>query len=46
MRKERSNKERSDASRRESENLPIVRQLYARGMAEIEERRKVDPNYR
>jgi hypothetical protein len=49
MRKKRSNKERSDASRRESENLPIVRQLrelYARGMAEIEERRKVDPNYR
>jgi hypothetical protein len=47
--KKRTRRERSEASRRESENLPIVRQLrelYARGMAEIEERRKIDPNYR
>jgi hypothetical protein len=32
-----------------AEDSPIVRQLrdlYRRGMAEVEERRKVDPNYR
>jgi len=32
-----------------AEDSPIVRQLrelYARGMAEIEERRKADPGYR
>ena len=42
-------KERSERARREAENSPIVRQLrelYARGMAELEERRKLDPNAR
>jgi hypothetical protein len=32
-----------------AENSPIVRQLrelYERGMAELEERRKLDPDYR
>jgi hypothetical protein len=32
-----------------AEDSPIVRQLrelYARGMAEVEERRKIDPSYR
>jgi hypothetical protein len=32
-----------------AEDSPIVRQLrelYERGMAELEQRRKVDPNYR
>ncbi len=32
-----------------AEDSPIVRQLrelYARGMAEVEARRKIDPNYR
>jgi hypothetical protein len=47
--KKRSKRERIERARREAENSPIVRQLrelYARGMAEIEERRKIDPNYR
>ncbi len=49
MKKKRSNKERAERARAEAENSPIVRQLrelYARGMAEVEERRKLDPNYR
>lgn len=32
-----------------AEDSPVVRQLpelYARGMAEVEERRKIDPTYR
>ena len=44
-----SRKERSEQIRIEAENSPIVRQLrelYERGMAEIEERRKLDPNAR
>jgi hypothetical protein len=46
--KKKSKKERMEDARREAENSPIVRQLrelYARVMAEIEERRKIDPNY-
>jgi hypothetical protein len=49
MKKKRSKKEISERARREAENSPIVRQLrelYERGMAEVEERRKADPNYR
>jgi len=49
MKKKRSKQERIEASRRDAENIPSVRmlrELYERGMAEIEERRKVDPNYR
>ena len=48
-RKKLSRKERSEQIRIEAENSPIVRQLrelYERGMAEIEERRKLDPNAR
>jgi hypothetical protein len=48
-RKTMSRKERSEQIRIEAENSPIVRQLrelYERGMAEVEERRKADPNYR
>ena len=44
-----SRKERSEQIRIDAENSPIVRQLrelYERGMAEIEERRKLDPNAR
>jgi hypothetical protein len=35
--------------RREAEELPsvrLLRELYERGMAELEERRRIDPNYR
>lgn len=42
-------KERSEQARIEAENSPIVRQLrqlYERGMAELEERRKLDPTAR
>ena len=41
--------ERSERARIDAENSPIVRQLrelYERGMAELEERRKLDPNAR
>jgi hypothetical protein len=44
--KKRTKKERIERARREAENAPIVRQLrelYDRGMAELEERRKIDP---
>ena len=44
-----SRKEISERVRIDAENSPIVRQLrelYERGMAEIEERRKLDPNAR
>jgi hypothetical protein len=47
--KKMSRKERSRRARINAENSPIVRQLrelYERGMAEIEERRKLDPNAR
>jgi len=49
MAKKRTKRERSERARREAENSPIVRQLrelYERGMAELEERRKLDPNAR
>ena len=42
-------KERSERARINAENSPIVRQLrelYDRGMAELAERRKLDPNAR
>jgi hypothetical protein len=45
MKKKRSKKERSERARREAENSPIVRQLrelYARGMAELQERRQAE----
>jgi hypothetical protein len=44
-----SRKERSERARIAAENSPIVRQLrelYERGMAELGERRKLDPNAR
>jgi hypothetical protein len=47
--KKMSRKERSERARIEAENSPIVRQLrelYDRGMAELAERRKLDPNAR
>jgi hypothetical protein len=47
--KKRSKKEIREQRRREAENMASVRQLrelYERGMAEVEERRKIDPNYR
>jgi hypothetical protein len=47
--KKRSKKERIERARREAENLPSVRrlrELVERGYAELEERRKTDPNYR
>ena len=47
--KKKSKKERREEARREAENSPIVRQLrelYERGMAEVEARRLIDPNYR
>ncbi len=51
MEKKRKKKKKKtrEERRAEAENTPIVRQLrelYERGMAELEERRKVDPNYR
>lgn len=49
MKKKMTKKERSERARIEAENSPIVRQLrelYSRGMAELEERRKLDPNAR
>jgi hypothetical protein len=47
--KKMSRKERSERARIEAENSAIVRQLrelYERGMAELAERRKLDPNAR
>ena len=47
--KKMSRKERSERARIEAENSPIVRQLrelYDRGMAELAERRKLDPHAR
>lgn len=43
MKRKRSKKEISEQARREAESTPIVRQLrelYARGMAELEARRR------
>ena len=47
--KKKKRREISERPRVEAENSPIVRslrELYERGMAEIEERRKLDPNAR
>jgi hypothetical protein len=47
--RKRSRKEISEQARIEAESSPIVRQLrelYARGMAEVEERRRLNPDYR
>lgn len=47
--KKKSRKEISEQARIEAENSPIVRQLrelYERGMAELAERRKLDPGAR
>jgi len=47
--KKKTKKERSELARIEAENSPIVRQLrdlYERGMAELLERRKLDPEAR
>lgn len=47
--KRKSKREIAAEARREAENSPIVRQLrelYTRGMAEVAERRKLDPDYR
>jgi hypothetical protein len=49
MKRKLTKKEISERARREAERSPTVRllrELYARGMAEIEERRKLDPDYR
>jgi hypothetical protein len=49
MKRKPTKKEISERARRDAENLPsvrLLRELFQRGMAEIEERRKVDPNYR
>jgi hypothetical protein len=49
MQRKTTKKERSERARREAESSPIVRQLrelYDRGMAELAERRKLDPNAR
>jgi hypothetical protein len=45
MKRKRSKKERADQALRDAENLPIVRQLrelYARGMAELEAQREAE----
>jgi hypothetical protein len=47
--KKMSEKEREEAMRRAAEKLPRLKHLlevYERGMAELEERRRIDPNYR
>ena len=49
MKRKRTKREISEQARREAENLPsvrLLRELFQRGMADIEERRKLDPNYR
>jgi hypothetical protein len=49
MKRKMTKKERAERARREAENSPIVRQLrelYDRGMRELAERRKLDPNAR
>ena len=45
MKKKRSKKEISERARQEAESSPVVRQLrelYARGMAELEARREAE----
>ena len=47
--KKKSKKERMEEARRNAEDSPIVRQLrelYERGMAELAERRRLDPDAR
>jgi hypothetical protein len=47
--KKKTKKQISEDARLRAERSPIVRQLrelYAQGMAEVEERRKLDPGYR
>ncbi len=47
--KKRSKKERIERARREAENLPSVRrlrELVERGFAELEERRRLNPDAR
>jgi hypothetical protein len=47
--KKKTKKQIREERQARAEDSPIVRQLrelYERGMAEVEERRKVDPNYR
>jgi hypothetical protein len=47
--KKKSKKDREEAIRRAAEESPRLRHLleaYERGMAELEERRRIDPNYR
>jgi hypothetical protein len=49
LKRKRTKKEISEQARRDAENLPsvrLLREMFQRGMAEIEERRKLDPNYR
>ncbi len=49
MKKKPTKKERSERARLEAENSPIVRQLrelYERGMTELAERRRLDPDAR
>jgi hypothetical protein len=49
VKKKLTKKERSERARLEAENSPIVRQLpelYQRGMAELAERRGLDPDAR
>src|SRR6266513_3851477 len=49
VKKKPTKKERSERARLEAENSPIVRQLrelYERGMAELAERRRLDPDAR
>lgn len=49
MAKKKMKKMTPEERRAWAEDTPIVRQLrelYARGMAEVEARRRIDPNYR
>jgi hypothetical protein len=48
MKRKRTNKDREPRRREEKipESARRLRELYERGMAELEERRKIDPNYR
>ena len=47
--KKKTKKQISEEARQRAERSPIVRQLrelYAQGMAEVAERRKLNPSYR
>jgi hypothetical protein len=49
MGKKKPSKKRLEEIQREAENMPSVRrlrELYERGMAELEAKQKIDPNYR